>query len=63
MLRGGKGKNSERREHHWNFSNVLCEEYVLNKPLLGGSRNSCLVECLCPHLLAVVSAHLYQLIC
>ena len=63
LLKGGKVKSSGRRKHGWNFSNVLWVEDVLSVPSLRGSRDSCSVKHLYPHLLAIVPAHLHQLLC
>ena len=62
LLRRGKGKSSGRREHCWNFSDVLWVEYILSVPPFGGSKDSCSVERLRLHLIAVVFTHLCQLL-
>ena len=63
LLRKMERINNRRRERHWNFSNVLREENVLNTPQFGVSKDSCPVERFCPHLSTVVPAHSYHLFC
>ena len=58
LLKGRKGKSSERRERCWNFSDVLWVKDVLSIPPLEGSRDFCPVEYLYPHFLVVVLTHL-----
>ena len=63
LLKGGWCKGNGRRECNWNFTDFCRVENVLSLPPLKSNRDSCPVECLCPHFLAVVPVDLCQLLC
>ena len=63
LSRGRESKSKGRREIHWNFSNVFRIKHVFSESPLKGSRDSCSVKRLRPHLFAEVSAHPCQLLC